>query len=422
MTVKSCLLQFFEHFNLFKSLGNEAKFGFKSVIPVFIALVLPIVYPLCIALTYSSQTVVERTAVILDLDNSQYTRQLTVDLNATQGLKIIHYVESIDDGINAVLSRKADSFIFFPQDFTDKMKRFERGNLKVYVYATNMMIYASALTAIQTTVLDKNVEIAVERIANPKGITGEKAYNMLDPIKYDKSVLYSPTLAYGEYVCPMLFLLVFHQMALLVLSLSIGFHREKDPEFAKKSLWLTDYLWRYVFYTVFYIIGIFIVFYIYCPLFGMPHGNRIEVYKLILTLMSVNFPLTAICASFCKDKYTCFQFLLPTSLVLFSFSGYVWPRYSMVPWVRTISDWLSVQPASEILRGIVFKGKSLADFPAQLYRLFDLFVVYLVTAFILVHRSWWIWPFKMLFSLARKLQKTDKPAPQSTETSEPVKE
>ena len=279
MSIKSRLADFFRHFNIFRSFGNEAKFGFKAFLPIFVAVLLPAVYPLIIAVTYSNQTVVERTAVILDLDNSQYTRQLAVDLDATQGLKILYNVDSLDEGISAVLSRQADSFIFFPEDFTASLKRFERGNLKLYVYATNMMIYASALTAIQTTVLDKNVEIAVERIANPKGITGEKAYNMLDPIKYNKSVLYSPTLAYGEYVCPMLFMLVFHQMALLILSLSIGMHRETDKEFAKESLWLTDYLWRYLFYGIFYLLGMLLVFYIYCPLFGIPYGDQAR-YRL----------------------------------------------------------------------------------------------------------------------------------------------
>ncbi len=418
MSIKSKLLEILEHFNLFQSIGNEARFSFKAFLPVFVALLLPMVYPLIIAVTYSNQTVVERTAVVLDLDNSQYTRQLAVDLDATQGLKILYNVNSLDEGVSAVLSRKADAFIFFPEDFTAGLKRFERGNLKVYVYATNMMIYASALTAIQTTVLDKNLQIAVERIANPKGITGDKAYNMLDPVKYNKSVLYSPTFAYGEYVCPMLYLLVFHQMAILILSLSIGMHRENDKKFAKKSLWLIDYLWRYLFYTIFYLSGLIVVFFIYCPLFGIPHGDQFEVIKLILLLMCVNFPLTAICASVCNDKYTCFQILMPLSLVLFSFSGYVWPRYSMVPWVQDISDWLTVQPASHILRAVVFKGKSLMDFPEQIQRMLELFVVYVAAAFVIVHRSWWIWPFKKLFSTIRgKKQITDVSA-QTDETSD----
>ena len=418
MSIKSRLLEILEHFNLFQAIGNEARFTFKAILPVFVALLLPAVYPLVIAVTYSNQTVVERTAVVLDLDNSQYTRQLAVDLDATQGLKILYNVNTLDEGVSAVLSRKADSFIFFPEDFTAGIKRFERGNLKVYVYATNMMIYASALTAIQTTVLDKNLQIAVERIANPKGITGEKAYNTLDPVKYNKSVLYSPTLAYGEYVCPMLFLLVFHQMAILILSLSIGMHRESDPKFAKKPLWLFDYLWRYLFYRIFYILGMVVVFYFYCPFFGIPHGDQSEVVKLILLLMGVNFPITAICASFCNDKYTCFQILMPLSLVLFSFSGYVWPRYSMVPWVQDISDWLSVQPASHILRAVVFKGKSLADFPEHVHRMLELFIVYVIAAFIIVHRGWWIWPFKKLFSLIRGNKQIEDVSTQTDETSD----
>ena len=56
------------HLCFWRHLGDEAKFAVVAFLPLFIGLVLPIVYPLAISLTYANPSVVERTAIILDLD------------------------------------------------------------------------------------------------------------------------------------------------------------------------------------------------------------------------------------------------------------------------------------------------------------------------------------------------------------------
>ena len=398
LSLKSIFKTLREHFRILHSIGNEAKFSATAFFPLFIAIFLPLVYPLVISLTYFHSTVTDRSAVILDLDNSAITRQLTLDLNATQGLYIKNTVNSIDEGYEAVMNREADAFIFFPEDFTTQLKTFKQGDLKVYVYATNMINYASTMTAIQTTVLDKNLEIAIERIANPKGLVRDKAIHTLDPIQYDKLVLYSPALSYAEYICPVLFTLVFHQMGILMLAFSIGFHREKDKVFVKKNLWMVDYLWRILYYVPFFILGMCSVYYGYCTLFDWPHGNRIEIIKLLCFTIVANFPLAVALASVCKDRYTAFQLLLATTVIVFSYSGYVWPTYSMPDWVYQISKFMVEPQTASAMRKIAFKGATLADCQSELDHMYVLFWIYLPFGLLMAHRNLLCLPFKKLFS------------------------
>lgn len=407
LSLKSILKGFFSHFRIFHSIGNEAKFSVTSFFPVFIAIFLPLIYPFIISLTYYHNSVIDRSAVVLDLDNSAISRQLTLDLDATQGLYIKSQVKTIDEGYSAVMNREADAFIFFPEDFSTKIKTFKRGNLKVYVYATNMLNYASALTAIQTTVLDKNVEIAIERVANPKGLVREKAQRTLDPLQYDKHILYSPSLSYAEYVCPILFTLVFHQMGILMLAFSIGYHRERDKEFAKKNLWMVDYLWRFLFYVPFFIGGMAAVYYGYCTLFDWPHGNRLELIKMLLITIAANFPIAAILASLCKDRYTAFQLLLATTLIFFSYSGYVWPTYSMPDWVYNISKYMVEPQVASAMRKISFKGLTLNECQDEIAHMKVLFMLYLPFALLIVHRNIFVWPFKKIASKFRKASSSE---------------
>lgn len=394
--MKPALKRFLSHFCFWREIGNEAKFSLIAVLPLFIALFLPVIYPSLISLTYSNQTVVERYAVVLDLDDSNISRDLILSMDATQGVEITRRVSSIDEGIQAVMSREADVFIFFPEDFSRRIKHFEQGNLKIYVYATNMMIYAAALTGIQTTILDKNVQLAIENVANPKGVTGDRALNIIDPIRYDKHIFYQPSMAYASFISPMLFIIVFNQMGLLILAFSIGYHREIDKEFRKRKLWYIDYFWRYLYYLCFVFLGTITVYFIVTPFFGWPCDNPVEMMKLILLLVISQMPLAIAFASFCKDRFTSFQMILGLSLFFFSISGYVWPREDTPVWVQKIQECFGVVPTAAAMRKIQYKNAMFLDCPDEILQLLKLHLIYLAISLVLVHRDLPAKPFIML--------------------------
>ncbi|GEM_PF-519369 len=392
--MKPFLRDILSHFCFWRTLGNEIKFSIIKVFPLFIALAIPIIYPLVMSLTYSNQSVVERSAVVLDLDNSAISRDLVMSIDATQGVMVKRTVDDIEEGIQAIMSRQADSFIFIPEDFSSRIKRFEQGTVKIYVYATNMMLYASVLGGVQSTILDKNVELAIENVANPKGITGERATHTMDPIHYDQRMLYAPTLAYSSYLCPILFVLIFHQMALIIIGFTIGLHRELDEKFRKKKLWFIDIFWRYLWYLPFIFLGTFFVYYGYCNFFGWPNGTPYEMMKLIMLLVCCQIPLGIAIASLCYDRFSPFQYLLASSLLFFTLSGYVWPVFAMPDNIVPVLDYLGIEPAASAMRKITFKGADLVDCPREIKKLLSLCIIYTIGALIVVHRDLPLRPIK----------------------------
>ena len=395
--MKAILRDILSHFFFWRTIWDEIKFSVTKVFPLFLVLAIPIIYPLVMSLTYSNQSVVERTAVVLDLDNSEYSRDLVLSIDATQGVTITQTVDNIEDGIHAIMTRQADSFLFIPEDFSSRIKRFEQGTVKIYVYATNMMLYASVLTGVQTTVLDKNVELAIENVANPNGITGERALNTIDPIHYDQRMLFAPTLAYSSYLVPMLFVLLFHQMALIVIGFSIGLHREKDEKFRKKKLWFIDIFWRYLWYLPFIFVGTFVVYYGYSSFFGWPNGTPYEMMKLVMFLVCCQIPVGIAVASLCYDRFAPFQYLLASSLLFFTLSGYVWPTFAMPETILPALDYLGIEPAASAMRKITFKGADLVDCTREIKKLLTLNLLYTAGALIIVHRDLPLRPFKALW-------------------------
>ena len=414
--MKQIFKNILSHLCFWREMKDEARACFKYVLPLVIAIGVPFIYPGLISLTYSNQSVVERKAVVLDQDNSALSRDLMLSIDATQGVQITRRVNSMEDGVEAVMSREADVFLFFPDDFSSRIKRFEQGELKVYIYATNMMIYAAALTGISQTALDKNVQIAVERLANPAGITGERASAAMDPVRYERQMLYAPTLAYASYLSPILFVIVFHQMGLLVLGFGVGYRREHDEEFRKKKLYYIDYIWRYLYYLIYILIGTVVVYQLITPFFGWPCDHPWEMMKLVTLMVVCQMPLSILIATFCKDRYSSFQYILGLSLFVFTLSGYVWPLYAMPDWAVTVSNYLGIQPAASAMRKITYKGMMLADCPAEISKLIHLSFIYFVIALVAVHRDLVAIPFKKLWQRLRPAHPSDTP----TAPAEPV--
>ena len=380
-------MSWLSHFNFFKHFWEETKFAFKARYPLVFILIIPFVYPLLISLTYANQSVVERHVVILDEDNSELSRAFTLNVDATQGAQVIRMVHTAEEGVQAVVSREADAFIHLPEDFSVRFKRFEQANAKSYVYATNMMIYASVMTAIQETVLAMNHDLALARVTTPKGIIGERAESIVDPIHYDKAMLFSPTLAYSSFICPVLFLIVVQQMMLIVPGLSIGFRRETDPEFRKRHLWLADYFPHFIFFAIWAIVGVLFIYAFLCPTFGWPMAGLKEMIILAMTICLLHFPISAILMSVAKDKYTTFQLVLALSVPCFMISGYVWPQYSMPGWVASMSDWFLINPIGQALRKVIYKGQTIQDLGVEYQHILRIFVAYCIAALVIVHRG-----------------------------------
>ncbi len=402
-------MSWLSHFNIFKNFWEEIKFAFKARYPFMFIIIIPFVYPLLITLTYANQSVVERHVVIMDEDNSDLSRAFILNVDATQGAEVIRHVYTAEEGVQAVISREADAFIHIPEDFSAKFKRIEQADMKAYVYATNMMIYAAVMTAIQETVLSMNHDLALERVTTPKGITRDRAESIVDPIRYDKAMLFSPTLAYSSFICPVLFLLVVQQMMLIVPGLSIGFRRETDPEFKKRHLWLIDYLPHFIFFAIWAMVGVAFIYGFLCPTFGWPMASFKEMFILAMTICLLHFPISAILMSVAQDKFTTFQLVLALSVPCFMISGYVWPQYSMPGWVSSMSDWFIINPVSQGLRKVVFKGQSIQDLGPEYAKMLKIFVYYCIAAVIIVHRGIIYRTVKRI--RARKAAKAEAPTP-----------
>lgn len=380
-------MSWLSHFQFFKHFREEAKFAFQARYPLMFILVIPFVYPTLISLTYANQSVVERHVVVLDEDNSDLSRALIMNVDATQGAQVIHHVFSPQEGAQAVLSREADAFVHIPEDFSIRFKRVEQANVKAYVYATNMMIYASVMTAIQETVLGMNHDLALDRVTTPRGIRGLRAQSVVDPIHYDKAVLFSPTLAYASFICPLLFLLVIQQMMLIIPGLSIGLRREKDEAFSSRHLWLIDYLPHFLFFALLSMVGMVFIYAILCPAFGWPMANFGDMFLLSTTICLLHFPISAILMSVARDRYTTFQLVLALSVPCFMISGYIWPQYSMPGWTASMGDWFIINPVSRCLRKMVYKGQSIQDMGAEYAQMFQIFAAYCIAAILIIHRG-----------------------------------
>lgn len=373
-------------FNLLGSFWNQMKFALHMRFPLFVLLGVPIIYPVLMSLTYVNMQVLEREVVVLDLDHSALSRETIFNLNAHQGVNVSEVVDSLDAGIDRVMQRQADALIFFPPDFSTRIKKGEEGNLKVYTYANNMMTYATLLTGVQMTIIDMNNELAVAKHA-PMGATVDRAKSAVIPFTYTKNILYLPSLAFSSFLMPMMFLVVFQQVTWISTGFSMGMRREEERRLGRrrKSYYFVEYLGFFLFDLSILVLGFLFVYIPLAQFFVWPTGSLTLMLPFIIFYCCVQFPLGVCFAEFFNDRYAAFQVLLCFSVPTMMMSGYIWPLFAMPEWVQTLSSWTAISHASEAVRIMAFKGGVLADILPQCLEMLKVAGAYALAAIVIIH-------------------------------------
>lgn len=383
---------------------NEARHCVKARYPLVFMLMVPLIYPLFISLTYQNEQVTERNIALIDLDNSSASRELALNLDASQNLEIAAQNQSLTQAMHDLVSKKIDAIVWLPPELSTKIKKHESVSIPVYVNASNMLTYATTLSGIQNAILQTNTSLAIHNTKSLPSTTPQKARTTLDPIQISLQTLSIPSASYASFLIPVLFFLVFQQFTWICVGFSMAFRREQEIACnqPRKTYLFIDYCGFFLFDALFIALGALFVFMVLSPIFAWPTGAYQNLLPFLAAFVLAQFPLAICFAEGFNNRYAPFQILLFLAVPTFMLSGHVWPIQALPPTLQTLAHALAIHPASSAAHLIVYKNAT----PSELYPyyrdLLQLFVVYSVAAIIIIHRFHIINGIKHCLKLTRK--------------------
>ena len=280
-------------------------------------------------------------AVIVDNSHTSLSREFIRKLDASQGIKVFSYANSVEEGKELIRRQKCRGIISIPSSFSDDIIHGRQTTVSLYADMSGILYYKAQLISLTDVSLAMGSEI---RIKKTGGYTRRDDELSQTPMKTQYISMFNPQEGYGSYLLPGVLILIIQQTLLLGIGLSAGTTRENNRY---QILIPIERHYNGVFPIVFgkglcYLL-VYSLVAAYITL-AVPHifqfiqiGRPIDLIGILLpyVLSCIFFGMTISCLI--RYRENVILIIVFTSVPLLFLSGILWPESSLGAHWRTIS-------------------------------------------------------------------------------------
>ena len=204
---------------------DEMRRIFKDEGVIIFFFVVPLVYPLIYSWIYNNEVVREVPVVVVDNSHSQLSRKFIRMCNASPDVKVVSYVDDIDEAKMLIGRDVAKALYYIPSDFQTRIYRMQQSTIIVYCDMGLVLAYKAAYQTALMVSQEMNSEIQIKLSGN---CTKREEQIQAKPLEADGQALFSPGGGYGSFVLPAVLILIIQQTLVLGIGLSAGTARESN--------------------------------------------------------------------------------------------------------------------------------------------------------------------------------------------------
>ena len=204
---------------------DEMRQIFKDEGVIIFFFVVPLVYPLLYSWIYNNEVVREVPVVVVDNSHSQLSRKFIRMCNASPDVKVVAYVDDMDEGKMLIGRNVARALYYIPSDFQTRIYRMEQATISVDCDMSLVLTYKAAYQTALMVSQEMNSEIQIQLAGK---YTKREEQIQAKPLEADGQALFSPAGGYGSFVLPAVLMLIIQQTLVLGIGLSAGTARESN--------------------------------------------------------------------------------------------------------------------------------------------------------------------------------------------------
>ena len=204
---------------------DEMRQIFKDEGVIIFFFLVPLIYPLLYSWIYNNEVVREVPVVVVDNSHSQLSRKFIRMCNASPDVKVVAYVDDMDEGKMLIGRNVARALYYIPSDFQTRIYRMEQATISVYCDMSLVLTYKAAYQTALMVSQEMNSEIQIQLAGK---YTKREEQIQAKPLEADGQALFSPAGGYGSFVLPAVLMLIIQQTLVLGIGLSAGTARESN--------------------------------------------------------------------------------------------------------------------------------------------------------------------------------------------------
>lgn len=342
-------------------------------------LVAPILYALFIGSIYSEKEVSEIPVAVVDFDHSNLSRKISQLINTSEKVSIEGHYSTLEDALFHFNNLEVQGIVILPKNFQKKTMNLDGAHVELILNNTKFLTSNEINKAVQQVVMTVAGGVRMQYFISNK-IPVEIAKQQAQPIMPVVKSVYNATNNYGDYLLPILLILILQQ------TLIIGFGQSVVHEFKHGILQnLEAYSFfgfmkvisaKSFYYLVLYVAYFFVFYKFIFPHFSLTFNGSIFLHlALSLLFVSVVILYTILFASFFKTVIGWAEILAFSTYPLFLVSGYSWPIDAMPKALQYFANILPSTPYFSVFNSLATEGAKLGDITSGFVHLLILLLI-----------------------------------------------
>ncbi len=357
-------------------------------------LLAPIFYAFFVGSIYKEKDVANIPIAIVDHDHSSLSRKIGQLVDSNEKIQVQGAYSNLDDALFLFNSLDIQGILIIPKDFEKNTLNLEGSTVELVLNNTKFLTSNDINKGVQQVMLTVAGGVRLSYLISSK-VPVELAQQQAQPIMPVVRSIYNATNNYGDYLLPILLVLIIQQTLIIgfgqsVLHELVHFKTLSDPKvnfFEFVKIFTAKGLYYFVLYA-----SLFFLF--YKVIFPYYHLN-FKGSELLHFLLSSIFILavmvyTTLLGTFFKSAIGWTEIMAFSTYPLFLVSGYSWPIEAMPKALQVIANLLPSTPYFTVFNKLAGQGAVLANIKSEVIHLMALLLLgylMLYLRFKFIHRK-----------------------------------
>lgn len=205
--------------------AKEMRMMFADEGVFLFCIVVPILYPLLYSWIYTNEVARDFPVAVVDNSLSPESREFIRKFDASPDAKVAYHCNNIEEAKDLIGRQEVHGILYFPSDFATKINRGEQAHVSVFCDMSLLLAYRSIASSAVFVSMDMGKKIQLRRL---NAFTEREEEVNLQPMEVSEVPIFNAPIGYGNFLIPIVLMMVIQQTILLGLGLSVGTARENN--------------------------------------------------------------------------------------------------------------------------------------------------------------------------------------------------
>ena len=344
----------------FSIFTDELKLIIQDKSILLTCLVAPLLYAFFIGSIYKEKEVTQIPIAVVDQDHTSLSRKVSELVNTSEKIKVYGHYSSLENAMESFNSLEVQGILILPKDFQKKTMNLDGSTIQLILNNTKFLTSNEVNKGVQQVILTIGAGVRMKYFISNK-IPVELAQQQAQPILPVIKSVYNATNNYGDFLLPILLILILQQTLIISFGQSAVHelqHGVLKPIQNKSFFDFMKVFSAKSFYYVLLYIAYFFIFYKFIfPYYFLNFKGSLFLHLVLSTIfILVVLEYTIFLASFFKTEIGWTEILAFSTYPLFLVSGYSWPVDSMPKFIQMIANLLPSTPFYKVFNMLSTEG------------------------------------------------------------------